>query len=304
MVFVEVIVVRCILLLIYIFVNISHTTTENQRFPLLDATKLGSKKLVLTALSRQENPDQNDEFGNTPLHYAVHMQNRTITDILLEWHANPNIQNKKGKTALHLAAQRSDDYITRRLLLYGARIAVQDLEGNTPLHFVALHADQEAATDIATHLIAHKADTSLKNNNQQTALMIALQLKQKHQSSTSNNRKKMNIDHFLKTLSFSDAQQSNIHVLNRHFIQCAKTDNIKTMQKIATYPTIEKNLRYGKYGRTALMYAAHNNRALMAEYLVKNLHMDKRIKDYYGKTAFDYAQKHNNNKLNELLVVS
>lgn len=300
MVFVEVIVVRCILLLIYIFFNVSHTTTENPRFTLLDATKLGSKKLVLIALSKNENPNQKDEFGNTALHYAAHMQNRTIIDILLEWHANPNIENKKGKTALHLAAQRNDDYITRRLLLYGAHAEIQDLDGNTPLHFAALHADREPATAIAAQLIGHNVNTSLKNNNQQTALMIAQQVKQNYQSS--NNRKKMNIDHFLKALSISDAQQSNIHVLNRHFIQCAKTNNIKIMQRIATYPTIKKNLQYGKYGRTALMYAAHNNRALMTEYLVNQLDVDKNIKDYYGQTALDYAQKHKNGKLNELLI--
>lgn len=288
------------LLLICLFFNISHTTIERSRFSLLDATKLGSKKLVLTALSRDDNPNQKDEFGNTPLHYAAHMQNRTITDILLDWHADPNIQNRTGKTALHLAAQTSNDYITRRLLLYGARAETQDQNGNTPLHLAAFHADLEPATDIAMHLIASNPAVNLKNSKDQTAHMIAMQVKQKHQSSCS--RKKLNIKNFIKALSFTDAKTDQIHVLNRHYIQCAKTDNIKAMRNISTYPTVKKNLQYGKHQRTALMYAAHNNRTCMAEYLVNQLHVDKNIKDRYGKTAFNYAQKYNNRKLNQLLI--
>ncbi len=301
MVFVEVIVMRSILWLIYVFFNISHATTENVRFQLLDATKLGSKKLVLAALSKNKNPNLHDEFGNTPLHYAAHMENRTIIDILLQRHADPNIQNKKGKTALHIAAQASNDYIARRLLLYGANTNIQDLDGNTPLHLIALHADRESATDITAQLIRHKANISLKNKNQQTALMIAIELKKRCQ--TSKKRKNMNIKNVITILTTPHAKNEKIDVLNRHYIRCAKSNNTMTMEKIATYPTIDKNFQYGKYKRTALMYAAHNNRVLMAEYLVKNLHVDKTIKDYSGKTALDYAQKHNNPKLNKLLTI-
>lgn len=295
--YVEVILKNSLLLLL-IYVSSLSNAFQRPYPSLFDAVKLGSKKLTLYQLHNHANPNQLDELGNSPLHWAASIASGSITDLLLFYHANPNIRNKKGQTALHVATQRGCYYITRRLLLYGADPNIQDAAGNTPLHLAAGHAHQESATNIASALITYNADSSITNNNEQRAHMIALQTK--HGGSL-NNRKNMNIKRFIATITNAPLQSHRMHILNKHYIQCAKTDNIKAIQRISKYQTIHKNLPYGKHQRTALMYAARNNRTLMVDYLVNQLHVDKTIKDRYGKTAWDYAQKHKNSKLNALL---
>jgi ankyrin repeat protein len=73
------------------------------------------------------------------------------------------------------------------------------------------------------------------------------------------------------------------------------------MKHLLHCPAINVNQQVGKQKRTALMYAAKNNRTKMVSYLIQEKHADKSLCDASGKTAYDYAQKHANKELHALL---
>ena len=96
-------------------------------------------------LANGGNPDEQDGFGNTPLHHAANLANGRGTErdataimrILLKAGANPNIRNIPGDAPLHLTARTygsTNVSGVEALLAAGANPNIADREGNTPLH--------------------------------------------------------------------------------------------------------------------------------------------------------------------------
>lgn len=106
--------------------------------------------------------NQQNEDGNTLLHYSVSDYLPIITKLALSLGANPNIQNHQGIVPLHISSRKTllqisvsknswfqeknktyersevHDVETAQLLLEnGAKVDVKDNEGNTPLHYAA-----------------------------------------------------------------------------------------------------------------------------------------------------------------------
>ncbi|MEX0848630.1 MAG: ankyrin repeat domain-containing protein [Candidatus Dependentiae bacterium] len=270
--------------------------------PLFGTAKLGSAKLTHQLLTcKKVNPDQIDEYGNTPLHYAVHIQSHEVTNLLLEHHAQTNIQNKKGKTPLHIAVQQNNDYLVRRLMAYGANPNCADNNGNTPLHLAAIHSNRLLSYTIACDLLSYGADQTIKNRSGQTPLMLAqnfctdttnAQIIRKHQE---------NAQRIICLLQNSKQRSRPYTTLDKMFIHIAKTTHVDTMKHLLHCPAINIDQQVGKHKRTALMYAAKNNRTKMVSYLIEEKHADKSLCDASGKTAYDYAKKHTNDQLHALL---
>ena len=145
--------------------------------PILGAARLGSEKLTYESLCRGENPNQQDEFGNTPLHYAVFFESKEVTNLLLAYHAQPNAQNNKGKTPLHIAVQKGNDYLARRLMKYGANPNLQDRDGDTPLHIVARYTERKHTGRLVRDLLRYGANARIKNNAGETPLELAKPLR-------------------------------------------------------------------------------------------------------------------------------
>jgi len=142
--------------------------------PLLGAVRLGSQKLTHKALvCNNESPNQQDEYGNTPLHYAVYVQSKEVSNLLLSHDAHTNIANNNGSTPLHSAVKQHNDYLVRQLIRHGANPNAQDLKGNTPLHIAAQTPDLFCTRNIIRDLIKAGADTQAKNNDDATPLMLA-----------------------------------------------------------------------------------------------------------------------------------
>ena len=146
--------------------------------PLLGAARLGSPKLTEQALTcKKESPNQQDAYGNTPLHYAVYLQSKQVSNLLLTHDANTNIANNNGSTPLHIAVKQHNDYLVRQLIRHGANPHTKDLNGNTPLHIAAQASDLLCARNIIRDLIKAGADTQAKNNRGATPLMLAQETK-------------------------------------------------------------------------------------------------------------------------------
>ena len=67
-----------------------------------DASVWGVAFRVSRALNENISPNVIDEFGNTPLHYALHYGHVDVVKLLLESGANLHCHNHKGKTPLDL----------------------------------------------------------------------------------------------------------------------------------------------------------------------------------------------------------
>lgn len=63
-----------------------------------------TEDLIKILLLAGANPNASDTtFGETALHCAVYIHNRTIIHTLLNHHANPNIESRRGQTAIDAA---------------------------------------------------------------------------------------------------------------------------------------------------------------------------------------------------------
>lgn len=269
--------------------------------PLLGTARLGSEKLSHERLCCGENPNQSDEFGNTPLHYAVFLQSKEVTKLLLNFRANPNAQNNKGKTPLHIAVQKGNDYLARRLMTYGANPNTQDHTGDTPLHIAARRTKRKHAQQLVRDLLCYGADKNIKNKSHETADTLARPLTVSPNIVHAYYKQKKQRSQILDTLKTAQKTCRPCTTLDRSFMRTAKTTHVNKLHNILQCPAVNVNLQIGKQKRTALMQAARNNRTATVEYLVKIAHADITLRDASGKTAFDYARKHKNPAMHSLL---
>ena len=270
--------------------------------PLIGTARLGSEKLSHERLCCGENPNQSDELGNTPLHYAAFLESKELTNLLLDFNANPNAKNNKGKTPLHITVQKGNDYLSRRLMAFGANPNVQDHAGDTPLHIATRHTERKHARRLVRDLLCYGADTTIENKIGETAQKLALELRLCPNTVHAYYKQKKQRSEIINTLKLSKNVGRPCTPLDRAFIRTAKTTHVNKLQKILQCPAVNVNLQAGKHRRSALMYAARNNRTATVEHLVQIAHADKTLRDARGKTALDYARRHKNPALERLLT--
>lgn len=146
-----------------------HAVMAQPIIPLMGAAKMGSKKIVLQHLACTHAPiNEQDELGNSPLHYAVNIDSYEIARALLEHHADANLQNSAGLTPLHVAIKHRNQKIVRLLLRHGADPNRVDLHGNSPLHLTAAYAHTQCGVTIIDSLRTYGADPTLCNNANKT----------------------------------------------------------------------------------------------------------------------------------------
>merc|ERR1712137_115750 len=105
--------------------------------------------------------------GETALHRAVLNRNLDIVSILLEAKADVNAPGRYG-TALHLAANRNEDLV--KVLLKGkADLNFTNRDGNLPLTIAALNCKAKNVR----RLIKAKADLNAKNSKGNSLLHVA-----------------------------------------------------------------------------------------------------------------------------------
>jgi ankyrin repeat protein len=105
-------------------------------------TQLAASRKQLTALN---------EYGETPLLYAVKIRKPAMVDILLAKGADVNVANShSGETPLIAAVRNNDVAMVQRLLAAGARLDQADSEGATPL----VWACRSGGLDVVQALIA------------------------------------------------------------------------------------------------------------------------------------------------------
>jgi ankyrin repeat protein len=121
---------------------------------------------VKTLIEQGTNIDIKDEFGCTPLHWAVAANSQEVTDYLLDKGADPNIRDGRGLTPVMTA---SDVSMLKRLIPKGADIQSNDRSGQTKLHMVCASGNKDAAE----LLIRNGAEINARANDGATPLFYA-----------------------------------------------------------------------------------------------------------------------------------
>ena len=189
---------ECVALLLKKGACIDRSTNDMKETPLHMACSNGS--LSIAKMILRSNPDSchtTDVFGNTPLHFAATSGNVEIVKLLLDYGAYYNtITKSTHETPLHLAARHGHhqvvialvdgrytfptevdayDSITQQpYFRTWSEDLVQDHEENGTFVWEA-DARDLADTDMKSLLSASKqyADTSMRNNQDRTALHLA-----------------------------------------------------------------------------------------------------------------------------------
>ncbi|XP_059363827.1 B-cell lymphoma 3 protein homolog [Carassius carassius] len=121
-----------------------------------------------------QNPSPHLEIRNyeglTPLHLAVQNGDKTLAQILLKNGAEVNAgDNKSGRSPLVHAVENNFTDIVVFLIESGCDVNAQSYSGNTALH----SACGRGHIEIVRVLLKNGADSSLKNNHNDTAIMVA-----------------------------------------------------------------------------------------------------------------------------------
>lgn len=97
--------------------------SEKQPLSMLhQAAHYGLEVVVRDCLRRGDSVEARDEFGSTPLHYAVLAEQDDIVKYLLDHNADVNAANHEGVTPLHCAALKGNYKIVKELLARGAHL--------------------------------------------------------------------------------------------------------------------------------------------------------------------------------------
>jgi ankyrin repeat protein len=113
--------------------------------------------------------DSTNEFGYTPLIYAVNPYMPNVTALLIEKGADVNATNSKGLAPLHLALWHPEIAL---LLEKGADVNARDANGYTPL-LRAIDRDRDNMREIQL-LIDNGADVNTPNSYVNTPLIHAI----------------------------------------------------------------------------------------------------------------------------------
>ncbi|HSC25016.1 MAG TPA: ankyrin repeat domain-containing protein [Candidatus Babeliales bacterium] len=119
-----------------------------------------------------------NNMGTTPLLHHVNSNNEKIVTLLLNnENINVNIKDENHDTALMYAIKSEKEDIIL-LLLPKADLNIQDKNGNTALMLAAnkkYYRDEDKQIEIIKLFLKYKADTTIKNNENETAYDIIQQ---------------------------------------------------------------------------------------------------------------------------------
>jgi len=111
---------------------------------LVTAGKTGDLALAMDSLLRNDDPDQPDEDGNTPLYYSIRNDHLEIVKALLQKHASPVRIGPDGKFPLFWAAELGNVEIIDALIKAGAKVDQNAKGGMTPLMAAASKGQDDA----------------------------------------------------------------------------------------------------------------------------------------------------------------
>ena len=235
-----------------------------------------------TDINYLNNQDE-DEYKNTALLYAVDRKNIAIVKKLLEKGVNVNLKNFRNSTALIIAAYGNDIEILRILLENGADINAVNINGNTALIIAA----ESGYKTIVEELIAADADLNVINNRGMTALIEA----------AANEDKEIIVRELISA-------GADVNIKSKDYgwtalmIACENGNKIIVRELIAAGADV--NIRNNNFGSNALTIAVRddNNEDIVRQLIAAGADLEIREENYGNMTALEIAiYKRNKNMI-------
>ena len=133
--------------------------------PLQLAALQGDAMALGRLLADGADPNETDQYGWGPVHFAVPLGGLEAVSALLAAGADPRVRTISGATPLHLAAPQAPESVVAALLRAGADPnAKEDEGGRTPLHNAAWYR-QETLLPVVTSLLEAGADPGSSQAN-------------------------------------------------------------------------------------------------------------------------------------------
>ena len=142
-----------------------------------EAAKNGDLADVINHLARGTDVNVKDNYGETPLHWAISYGHKDVAELLIAKGANVNTKGQGGETPLHMAAirEKGNKDVAELLIAKGADVNAKDERGMTPLDAAAIAGSK----DVAELLIAKGANVKTASADGGTPLHTAASFGQK-----------------------------------------------------------------------------------------------------------------------------
>ncbi|XP_065842261.1 26S proteasome non-ATPase regulatory subunit 10-like [Oscarella lobularis] len=141
--------------------------------PLMIASSAGHLGIVESLLKNSSSAvamvNEQNEAGQTSLHYAASKGNCNIAEKLISHGADTNVRDRHKATPLHRAASRGHAKLVEILLEHKSHVNATDSNGDTPLHL----ACESDFGHIAHLLVKTGAQVKLQNNEENCPLDLA-----------------------------------------------------------------------------------------------------------------------------------
>ncbi|PSN30806.1 hypothetical protein C0J52_26673 [Blattella germanica] len=148
--------------------DIDSANTEDET-PLLKAIIQGNEEIAIKLLKLGANPNINDKYGNTLMHYAAEDNLMKVVEFLLELKCNFDCTYIEGEIPLLKEIRRENEVIAIKLLKLGANPNANDKYGNTPMHYAA----EDNLMKVVEFLREVKCNFDCTNAEDETPLLIA-----------------------------------------------------------------------------------------------------------------------------------
>jgi uncharacterized protein len=135
---------------------------------LINAVRSKDVAAVRSLLKQRVNVNATQGDGATALHWAAHLNDVTVADLLIRSGARPGVANENGFTPLHLACTNRSAAMVERLLSAGADANAASLNGETVLMTCARAGEPKAVKAL---LVKGARVNVAEKAHDQTALM-------------------------------------------------------------------------------------------------------------------------------------
>jgi len=126
------------------------------------------RDIVELLVSQGADINAQDNYGQTPLHYAADKQIVDMVELLVSQGVDINAQDNYGRTPLLCSVENDRKDIVEILVSLGADINAKNDNGQTPLHRAVYHCN----INLVELLVSLGADINAIDNNGETPLVM------------------------------------------------------------------------------------------------------------------------------------
>ena len=263
----------------------------------LQETVVISNSIEMAKLLLARGGDINTK-GYPVLNSAIYEQRKDLCEFLIQRGADVNAKDKWGQTSLYLAIRNDDSDIMNILIANGAEVDIKHTRGGME-EAALMYAAMTGRTEVVKLLLEAGADINVKNDRDQTALHVPLDIRNSDYQKSRGGRYRLSKD-TIKMLLDKGADVNLKDKDGRTPLHLAAESADGDIVKLLLDKGARVSEKDDESGFTALHHAARFGNKDAAELLIAR-GADINAKDKQGHTPLQVAVNHDH-KVAELLM--